>query len=238
MQSERTWKIEAVAALAAGLLLCLSLGLCLSAILRQLEPDLTLAQEKFYGFIISSLTFQGAGLALTHFFLKKHELTWTEFLGLKDPNLRKAALTASCLAAAVLPLAHLLNQIAARMITLFQGTPEAQPTIQVLELSVSIGQRICFGAAAILVAPVVEEILFRGILYRTLQQFGYPRLGLWGSSLLFGAIHMNLMSLIPLAFLAMALALLYDKTNNLMAPILAHALFNAVNFFVFLFFGK
>jgi len=232
---ERPWKIEAVLVVGAGLMISLTLGMVVSAILRQLGPGLTLAQEKFYAFVVSSVSFQGAGLALTHFFLKQHELTWAEFLGLKEANLRKVALMGLFVAALVIPMTHLLNQLAAMLITLFQGTPEVQPTMQVLQLSVSLGQRICFGAAAILVAPVVEEILFRGILYRTIQQRGYPRLGLYGSSLLFGAIHANLMTLIPLAFLAVILALLYDKTNNLMAPILAHSVFNAVNFFIFLF---
>ena len=41
-------------------------------------------------------------------------------------------------------------------------------------------------------------------------------------------------TLLPLSVLAVVLALLYDKTSNLLAPIIAHALFNAVNFFMFL----
>ena len=35
---------------------------------------------------------------------------------------------------------------------------------------------------------------------------------------------------IPLAILAVILALLYDRMDNLLASITAHALFNAVNF--------
>src|SRR5437667_2016490 len=119
-------------------MISLSLGMSLSELLRQLEPDFTLAQEKFYGFVVSSVSFQGAGLALAHFFLKQHELTWAEFLGLKGPNLRRATLFGVVTAALVIPLTLFLNKQAGRLITFFQGTPEIQPTMQVLQLSVSL----------------------------------------------------------------------------------------------------
>jgi membrane protease YdiL (CAAX protease family) len=213
----------------------LSLGTLITLAVREFGPDFTIAQEKFCSFIISSVSFQGTGLVLTHFFLKHHDLTWTEFLGLKQPNLKRSILIALGVVVIALPLILGLNEFFRVLITRLYGTPDTQPTIQVLEISVSLGQRICFGITAILIAPVVEEILFRAVLYRTLKQRGYPRLALVGSALLFGAIHANWMTLLPLACLAVILALLYDKTDNLMAPIFAHAFFNAVNFFSFIY---
>jgi len=38
------------------------------------------------------------------------------------------------------------------------------------------------------------------------------------------------MIFLPLFALAMLLTLLYERTNNLLAPITAHSLFNALNF--------
>jgi len=52
-----------------------------------------------------------------------------------------------------------------------------------------------------------------------------------GTSLIFAATHANLMTFIPLVLLSLALIWLYEQTDNLLAPILAHSLFNAVNFF-------
>ena len=49
-----------------------------------------------------------------------------------------------------------------------------------------------------LLAPVAEELLFRGILYPAIKQAGFPRLALWGTSLLFAAMHMNLVTFVPL----------------------------------------
>jgi membrane protease YdiL (CAAX protease family) len=39
------------------------------------------------------------------------------------------------------------------------------------------------------------------------------------------------MTFLPLVVLAVALTWLYEATNNLLAPILAHSLFNMANFF-------
>jgi membrane protease YdiL (CAAX protease family) len=86
------------------------------------------------------------------------------------------------------------------------------------------------GATAVLLAPVAEEMMFRGILYPVIKQVGYPRLALWGTSLLFAAVHLNAVTFVPLTVLALVLTALYERTNNLLAPIAAHLLFNALNF--------
>jgi membrane protease YdiL (CAAX protease family) len=88
---------------------------------------------------------------------------------------------------------------------------------------------------AVVLAPVVEEMLFRGILYPVIKELGYPRFALWSTSLVFGLVHANFMTFLPLTFLALLLVMLYEATDNLLAPILVHSLFNAVNFFLLVF---
>ncbi len=41
--------------------------------------------------------------------------------------------------------------------------------VRALEAVTSIGQKLLFGAMAVLLAPVVEEVVFRGILYPTIK---------------------------------------------------------------------
>jgi membrane protease YdiL (CAAX protease family) len=89
---------------------------------------------------------------------------------------------------------------------------------------------VCFGVAAIILAPAAEEALFRGILYSFLKQQGRPRLALFGTSLLFAASHVNMVTFVPLACFALFLVFVYEKTDTLLAPIVTHALFNAANF--------
>ncbi|HVZ63370.1 MAG TPA: CPBP family intramembrane glutamic endopeptidase [Lacunisphaera sp.] len=75
-------------------------------------------------------------------------------------------------------------------------------------------------------APVYEEMLFRAGLYRFCRQkLGRP----WAlvlSGCLFGALHQNLASFVPLALFGMCLALAYEATGAILVPIVAHALFN------------
>ncbi|OOG25388.1 hypothetical protein B1C78_06625 [Thioalkalivibrio denitrificans] len=80
----------------------------------------------------------------------------------------------------------------------------------------------------VVLAPLIEEMLFRGYLLHRLAQ----KLGLWAgvlvSSVLFGAVHPD-----PLAAAVMGfgMAVLYLKTQTLWAPILAHALYNLIVWF-------
>jgi membrane protease YdiL (CAAX protease family) len=71
-------------------------------------------------------------------------------------------------------------------------------------------------------------------LYPTIKQHGFPRAALWSTSALFALIHFNVAIFIPLLLLALLLVWLYEKTDNLLAPIAAHAAFNAVNFVLFI----
>ena len=88
---------------------------------------------------------------------------------------------------------------------------------------------IFFAFMAVVVAPIGEEILFRGILYPSIKQNGYPKVAIFGTAVLFGLFHVNLLTFASLTFVGLALIFIYEKTDNLLAPILAHAFFNAVN---------
>jgi membrane protease YdiL (CAAX protease family) len=72
------------------------------------------------------------------------------------------------------------------------------------------------------------------MLFPFIKQLGWPKLAWFGVSFLFALIHADKAIFIPLFALALALTWLYEKTDNLLAPITAHALFNAANFAVLL----
>jgi membrane protease YdiL (CAAX protease family) len=79
---------------------------------------------------------------------------------------------------------------------------------------------------ACVLAPLNEELLFRGAIFRFCRQrFGRPA-ALLISGVLFGALHGNWASFVPLAVLGIALALAYERTGDLRVSILAHGLFN------------
>jgi hypothetical protein len=75
----------------------------------------------------------------------------------------------------------------------------------------------------IVVAPIAEELIFRGILFqRWATKWGVTR-SLIVSSLLFGILHANI---IGLSVFGLMMALLYIKTRTLIVPIACHALNN------------
>lgn len=73
------------------------------------------------------------------------------------------------------------------------------------------------------VAPIAEEILFRGILFRRLLRRWPPLLAALGSSLLFGVAHFDV---VGSTFMGLALVALYVQTRSLWVPVAAHALNN------------
>jgi membrane protease YdiL (CAAX protease family) len=87
--------------------------------------------------------------------------------------------------------------------------------------------RIAVIFMAVIVAPVAEEVIFRGYFYGVIRRYGGRIPALLTSSLLFAAIHVHLPSMLGLGILAVILCLLYERSGSLWAPITLHAAFNA-----------
>jgi membrane protease YdiL (CAAX protease family) len=91
-----------------------------------------------------------------------------------------------------------------------------------------------FAVLVAVLAPIAEEIFFRGLIFRALWN-GW---GLWPaaivSGLLFGALHIDattserLLQVVPLAVLGISFALLYSWTGTLYSTIALHATNNAI----------
>ncbi|MEK7953608.1 CPBP family intramembrane glutamic endopeptidase [Luteolibacter soli] len=80
---------------------------------------------------------------------------------------------------------------------------------------------------AAFVAPMAEEIVFRGYLYPAAKRFCGPAGGIVFSSLVFAAAHGHVVALLPLFVLAVILCLLYEFTGSILACMSVHFLFNA-----------
>ncbi len=106
---------------------------------------------------------------------------------------------------------------------------KARRAVKLLTDAKSIWTVVYLGVFAVVIAPVAEEFIFRGMLFPFVKRLGFPKLAWFGVSFLFALIHLNAPTFVPLFALALALTWLYDRTDNLLAPITAHALFNAAN---------
>jgi len=84
-------------------------------------------------------------------------------------------------------------------------------------------------ALAVVLAPVAEELFFRGLILPAMAR----RMGIGAavtvSSALFALLHMHVPSLVPLFIFSIALSLAYIHTRSIITPIVMHALFNAIS---------
>lgn len=78
-----------------------------------------------------------------------------------------------------------------------------------------------------LLSPVFEEMLFRGIVLRGfLEQFS-QRQAIFGSAVLFGAVHVNIYQFIGGVAIGVLLGWLYERTRSLIPCIALHIAFNS-----------
>jgi membrane protease YdiL (CAAX protease family) len=94
----------------------------------------------------------------------------------------------------------------------------------------SLAAGILLFVSAAFIAPFFEEIIMRGLLFRGLTL----KMAVWKAALLSGLIfasfHFNIFSFLPIAVLGALFAWIYSRTGSLIPSIIAHALFNGVNF--------
>jgi hypothetical protein len=225
--SEKAWKLESLLRLIAGVLVCMFLGAVTMAFVRMVFKSGD--ESPVWRIVAAALCFQGATLVLVQLFLREHEMRWAEAFGFAN-QWQRALLLGVLLALLFVPVGIGLQWASAEFMARVHVEPVEQQTVQTLRVSASWLSRALLGLVAIGLAPVAEEVLFRGILYPAVKQAGFRRLAFWGTSVLFAIIHGNLATLLPLFVLSLALTLLYEMTDNLLAPIVAHAIFNGMNF--------
>ena len=104
-----------------------------------------------------------------------------------------------------------------------------QEIVQTLMTNDDFSLKIAIALSAIIFAPLIEEVIFRGYLYPVIKRFSHPIFSCVITSLLFAVIHSNLEGLIPLFLLAIVLTIFYEISKSIWVPILMHACFNGVN---------
>lgn len=103
------------------------------------------------------------------------------------------------------------------------------PEPQAAEQALAVIDPVLAVVAIVILAPIAEEIFFRGVIFNAFLREGGRRWAFLGSSALFAVIHLSLVAAIPVFLLALALAWVYDRTNNLLAPIAMHMVVNGAS---------
>ena len=109
---------------------------------------------------------------------------------------------------------------------------------QLIPVSISFEQifhqlmnhRILAALHIILLGPVLEEIIFRGIILRGFLKNYHPVKAIVISSLLFGIIHLNLSQLVAAFIIGCFIGFIYWQTRSLFLCILIHIVNNGIAF--------
>lgn len=106
-----------------------------------------------------------------------------------------------------------------------QGFLSADPTTVQIVLGV---------VAAVIAAPLGEEVFFRGFLFGSLRgRLGFGRAAVI-SAAVFAIFHVIPLLAAAMFFVGLGLAWLYERRGSLVAPIGAHAMFNVIGYMLLL----
>lgn len=155
--------------------------------------------------------------------------------GLELSRLPKAALTGLLWLLATYPLILCAQWF---IQTVFGESDGSQEIVRYFLEHPDPRHRVAVILMAVIVAPVAEEIIFRGYFYGVIRRFGGRIPAVLTSSLLFAAIHVHLPSMLGLGLLAVILCLLYERTGSLWATMTMHAAFNATTIAALIFFPE
>ena len=90
--------------------------------------------------------------------------------------------------------------------------------------------------ATVIISPIFEEILYRGLMYNKLKEISNAFIGVLISSILFALLHIPKygfgINTFFLFLVGILLTYCYEKTDNIYVPIFVHSI---NNFFIFLF---
>jgi len=151
--------------------------------------------------------------------------------GLKRVGLVRAIGIAGGLVLLLLPLFMLVTTIAYQFL---DGHTEPQELVKVYQHAAKTGRSEIIWqvfVAAVVIAPITEEMLFRGYFYAVLKRSIGPLPAALGISLLFGAVHNNALGFPGLTLLALGLTLAYEWSGSILVSIFMHAWFNATSLY-------
>lgn len=128
-------------------------------------------------------------------------------------------------------------------ITLMLGGKSSSDNQTLIESIVNV-YPILMSISTVILAPILEEMLFRGIVFGWVYEIN-PKLAHVLSGFVFGFVHVmssvlsgNMSEWIQIFayfFMGVALSYLYEKRNNIFVPMMSHSIYNLISMLTILF---
>ncbi len=201
------------------------------------KPETTNTPEpSSLNILISGILSQALPLGIA-FACMNHRMNVIDTLNLRKPKLDKIIITSIASLGAIYLTIALISPIITPILENNLGKQELQTPVQMIIDAKQNNPSLLITLAflAVIVAPLCEEFVFRGYIYATLKRFSCRFFATTISALFFALVHMNLWSMAPLFIIGITLAIIYETSNSLWAPILTHALFNGATVSILIF---
>ena len=128
----------------------------------------------------------------------------------------------------VLPLVSLVGWLQGQ---LFEDPGGSNPLLELVLNGHNVPALACFGVTAIVMAPLFEETIFRGVLLPVAARYWGSSWGIVASAAVFAVAHSSLGEFPPLMVLGLGLGWLRWRSGRLGSCVLMHALWNSLTFF-------
>jgi len=195
-----------------------------------IDPSTLPAGEYAVGLFVNSVFFVGVVIVLLVYLWLYRGLNPAEMFGLRQMTVPRAFGQAFVwlfgVALVIVAVVYVVSQSA------FGGEwmdDSRQEVVQTFMNSHNIGIKLLLAASAVLIAPLTEEIIFRGFLYGVVKHYSDRWFSAVFTSLVFAAVHQHVGSMLPLFILAIGFATAYEATGCILVPIFMHVLFNGFN---------
>ena len=109
-----------------------------------------------------------------------------------------------------------------------QAVPESREITNRLIRQADSAVLLSFLFGVCIFAPVVEEIIFRGVMWWALESIISTRVAFWLTTILFAIAHFDILHVVAVFPLGVLFGFLRWKTGSIWLPLLAHVLNNSL----------
>ncbi len=211
------------------------LGSLVSAPIFLVLGDTTQAGASGVSELLQGIAMDLVLMATLLLWLRAKHPTWRRIIGFPvRRDLPKEAAIGAGLGLAVRFGAGVFSAVVVAALTSITNRSVALPNQVSSDLSPAAF--VLFALLAVIIAPITEEFVFRGLLYRSIRDRRGVIVGAIFSAIPFGLVHFvagvpwpGVVALqITMVLTGIGLALIYERRKNLVADVAGHAAFNLV----------
>lgn len=178
--------------------------------------------------IINGIGIYGIGIWYIIRSLSAKCKTVFEYLGIRQALWIKKVLQGLVFYVGFFPILIGLTYIGIVFCVFLGIEPEPHPLVDILKKEKSILFFYYLVLVATIIAPVFEELLFRGLFYQALKKQMGMLMASVISSGFFSLLHFNTAQFLPIAGLGMLLCFIFEYTNSIIPAVFIHIFNNGL----------